>query len=213
MRKKRPGQCILTRDEIKRAIFVDYEGSMNKQPTLLGYIIDDNIKSAIIESCFYDCRGRYKAKHAFVADHKEIAKELVNRAKKENRVIISWSEHDYNQMSAVLNEHGDEVATLNEHFRNAIFSARRWFKLKYPRAIKKKNDLSPMMKITGYRVPEKYGPNLVGDALALLRKQLTEGRKYADLSDAAQKGWRTVVKHNVHDLKGMRHVLETLSRP
>lgn len=49
-----PGQTILTRDEIKLAIFVDYEGSMNKPPTLLGYMIDNEVKAAIVEPCFYN---------------------------------------------------------------------------------------------------------------------------------------------------------------
>lgn len=211
MHKKRPGQSILSRNDIKRAIFLDYEGSKNKPPTLLGYMIDNDIRAAIVESCFNDCRGRYKAKHALVADHVLIVKELINLAENEDRVIISWSEHDYTQMMEILRRHRDEAAVLKKRFRNAIFSARQWFKKKYPRVFKKRNDLAFMMEITGYLVPEKYGTNLVGNALRLLREQLTEGRKYADLTGAAVNGWRVVVKHNSHDLRGMRHVLETLS--
>jgi hypothetical protein len=72
----RPGQSILTGDEINRALFVDYEGSKNRPPTLLGYMIDNKIGAAIVEPSFYDCRERYKAKHAVIADHTTIAKEL-----------------------------------------------------------------------------------------------------------------------------------------
>jgi hypothetical protein len=212
LRKKRPGQSILTRDDIKRAIFVDYEGSKNNAPTLLGYMIDDEVSAAIVERCFYDCRERYKAKHAVSADHLTIVKELIHRAKNENRVIISWSEHDYNQMITILGQNPHEVLLLKKQFRNAIFSARQWVKKRYPKVTIKRNDLASMMKITGHRVPDKYGPNLVGDALRLLREQLSKGRKYADLTSAAVNGWRAVVKHNVHDLKGMQHVLETLSQ-
>ena len=77
----------------------------------------------------------------------------------------------------------------------------------YPNVIRERNDLASMVEITGYRVPENYGTNLVGAALRLLRKQLTDGRKYADLSPAAIRAWRSIVKHNGHDLKGMQHVL------
>jgi hypothetical protein len=49
MRTKRRGQSILTRDDIKRAIFVDYEGSKNKPPTLIGYMIDGEIQAAICQ--------------------------------------------------------------------------------------------------------------------------------------------------------------------
>ena len=102
MRKKRAGQSILTRDDIKRAIFVDYEGSKNHPPTLLGCMIDGEVSAAIVEPCFYDCRERYKAKHAVSADHPIIVKELIHCVEKEDRVIISSSEHDYNQMITAL---------------------------------------------------------------------------------------------------------------
>jgi hypothetical protein len=82
LRKKRPGQSILTRDDIKREIFIDYEGSKNSPPTLLGYMIDDDVNAAIVEPCFYDCRERYKAKHAVSANHLTIVKELIHRAEK-----------------------------------------------------------------------------------------------------------------------------------
>ncbi len=124
MRKKRPGQSILTRHDIKRAIFVDYEGSKNNPPTLLGYMIDGDVNAAIVEPCFYDCRERYKAKHAVSADHLTIVKELIHRAEKEDRVIISWREHDYNQVITALGEHRNDVLLLKKQFRNAIFSAR-----------------------------------------------------------------------------------------
>jgi hypothetical protein len=46
---RRPGQLLLNAVEIERTIFVDYEGSKNKPPTLLGYMIDSEIGGAIIE--------------------------------------------------------------------------------------------------------------------------------------------------------------------
>jgi hypothetical protein len=115
-------------------------------------------------------------------------------------------------MITALGEHRNEIFLLKKRFRNAIFSARQWVKKEYPWVTIKRNDLASMMKITGHRVPDQYGPNLVGNALRLLREQLSQGRTYADLTSAAVNGWRTVVKHNVHDLKGMQYVLETLSQ-
>ena len=200
----------MARDEIKRAIFIDYEGSKDKPPTLLGYMVDGAVKAAIVEPCFSDCAGRYRAKHAVAADHGKIVRQLSDLSEKEDRVIISWSEHDYNKMMEVLRADAPAATILRKRFRNAIYSARRWIEIQYPQTSLKRNDLASMMQVTGYCVPEKYGTNLVKDALRLLRKQLTEARKYADLTDAAVKGWRTVAKHNVHDLKGMRQALENL---
>jgi hypothetical protein len=68
-----PGQTILTGDEICRAIFIDYEGSKMKPPTLLGYMIDDEIGAGIVERCFNDCGHRWAAKHAVPTDRLRLA--------------------------------------------------------------------------------------------------------------------------------------------
>jgi hypothetical protein len=103
-----PRQLILTADEIRRAIFVDYEGSKDKPPTLIGYMIDNEIRAAIIERCFDNCKKWWKAKHAVPADHKEIVMRLLHRSSRENRVLVSWSEHDYKLMCAVLGTDPEE---------------------------------------------------------------------------------------------------------
>jgi hypothetical protein len=205
----RPGQTLLTTHELRRAIYVDYEGSRGRAPTLLGYLIDDELNAAIIEPCFHECDRRYRAKHAVKADHLETVVALIERAERENRTIISWSEFDYKHMITVLDDNSAMKHTLTEHFRNAIFTSRRHLREAYPDRVIR-NDLASMMRETNYAVPKKYGAGLVGEALRLLRDQLMEGRRYPKLTGAAREGWVTVVKHNVHDLKGMRHVLKTV---
>jgi hypothetical protein len=147
--------------------------------------------------------------------------KLIHRARMEDRVIISWSEHDYKFICDALSTQpharitrrdSTEVTTIKRRFRNAIFSARRWFKQRYPSVEKRSNALAFMMQITGYRVPAKHGPKVIGKALREIREQLANGCEYSALSDAARRGWRTIVKHNAHDLKGMQHVLVELSR-
>ena len=127
-KSRRPGQAILTEEAIDRAIFVDYEGSMHRPPTLLGYLIDNQIGAAIVEPRFHHCRTRHGAKHAVNADHLEIVLKLIRRAKDEGRVIISWSEHDYNHMIKIMTGHETDIARLKQHYRNAIFTSRQWLK-------------------------------------------------------------------------------------
>jgi hypothetical protein len=77
--------------------------------------------------------------------------------------------------------------------------------------VEAENNLAYMMKLTGYVVPTKYGTKVVGNALAQLREQFKAGVDYRDLNQSTKECWRRIVKHNVHDLKGMKHVLMTLS--
>ena len=205
-----PGQIILARDKISRAVFIDYEGSKTQPPTLLGYMIDDEIGAGIVERCFNDCRHRWGAKHAVPTDHLRLVRKLIHQAENEHRVIISWSQHDYKIMVDVLRPHKRDLSTLERLFRNAIFTAKKQFKNIFPKAEGQQNDLAFMMENTGYRVPEKYGKGVVGTSISQLRKQLASGLGYADLGPEGRRLWRTIIKHNVHDLKGMKHVLNTL---
>jgi hypothetical protein len=71
----------------------------------------------------------------------------------------------------------EEAKVLKAKFRNAIFSARRRAKRAFP-SVKTRNDLAYMMALTGYRVPEQYGINVVGKTLTQLREHLNAGCAY-----------------------------------
>ena len=114
-------------------------------------------------------------------------------------------------MSNILHDHNRELSTLERQFRNAIFTAKKRFKNVFPKASEQQNDLAFMMEKTGYRVPEKYCKGVVGSSISQLRERFASGLRYADLGPDGRKLWRSIVKHNVHDLKGMSHVLKALS--
>ena len=104
----------------------------------------------------------------------------------------------------------DDIQRLLQVYRNAIRTARSWYRLKHGR-LPGSATLDYFESLTGYAVPERFGLGLVGDALRLIRSQLKEGRDYSALSDKARDGWVKIVKHNRHDLIGMAHVLSFIT--
>jgi len=206
---KRVGQGIVTPDELKRAIFLDYEKSMKHPPTLLGTLCADRYYAGIVEPLFATCANRYRAKNTEARDHLSLAKELLTRAEDEDRVLIAWSEHDYREMRPVLEGSPKLAAVLDERYRNALHTAKRLWRRAYSEK-PESGALAFFAQQSGYAIPEKYGTNLVGDGLRLIRGQLEHGRIYPELTDAATKAWVTIVKHNRHDLLSMRHVLKWL---
>lgn len=206
---KRPGQQILRPEDVKRAIFVDYEKSMTDvhPTTLFGMMVERSLTAAIVDPLFAkQCGGRFKAKHALAGDHVQTLLALIGKAEIEDRVIVSWSEHDYHLMRAALTAHAKAQTILRRRFRNGIFTSRKWHRKEFP-DIQPRNDLATVAKLCGYKIPRKYGTGLVGPALALIRNQLTQGRGYAELTVKARKGWQTVVRHNAHDLRAMAFIL------
>jgi hypothetical protein len=95
-------------------------------------------------------------------------------------------------------------------YRNAIRTARPWYRQKYG-PLPEKASLDFFEDLLGFHVPERFGLGLVGNSLRLIRDQIKEGRGYAELTNAARDGWTTVVRHNKLDLEGMAYVLQKIS--
>ena len=199
----------LTAQEAKSAIYIDYEGNMKLPPTLLGWYVDSEYKASIVEPLFETCKNRYKAKGIHVEDHAQLALKLIQNAEDEGRLIVSWSEHDYLLMCKVLTPSGAERLKLV--YRNAIRTAKPWYKQKYG-PLPEKASLDFFEDLLGFHVPERFGLGLVGKSLILIRGQIAEGLGYAKLTNAARDGWTTVVRHNKLDLEGMAFVLKEMAK-
>ncbi len=199
----------LTAEEVKKAIYIDYEGNIKLPPTLLGWYVDGKYMASILEPLFETCENRYKAKGVYVEDHKQLALRLIQQAEDEGRLIVSWSEHDYLLMCKVLSPRDAERLKLV--YRNAIRTARPWYRQKYG-PLPEKASLNFFEDLLGFYVPDRFGLGLVGESLRLIRVQIEEGRSCADFSKAAKNGWTSVVRHNKLDLEGLMFVLNEMKK-
>ena len=199
----------LTAEEVKKAIYIDYEGNIKLPPTLLGWYVDGEYMASILEPLFETCENRYKAKGIYAEDHTQLALRLIQQAEDEGRLIVSWSEHDYLLMCKVLMP--SDAERLKLFYKNAIRTARPWYRKKYG-PLPEKASLNFFEDLLGFYVPDRFGLGLVGEALRLIRGQIEEGRSYADFSKAAKNGWTSVVRHNKLDLEGMAFVLKELTK-
>lgn len=199
----------LRAEEVKKAIYIDYEGNIKLPPTLLGWYVDGHYMASILEPLFETCENRYKAKGVYVEDHTQLALRLIQQAEDERRLIVSWSEHDYLLMCKVLMP--SDAERLKLVYRNAIQTARPWYRQKYG-PLPEKASLNFFEDLLGFYVPDRFGLGLVGESLRLIRGQIEEGRSYADFSKAAKNGWTSVVRHNKLDLEGMTFVLQEMNK-
>lgn len=212
-KKRRPRPPKLNRQELERAILLDYEGNSpvrggqdQPPPTLLGYLVDGELAAGIVEPLFArHCSGRYRATHAVAAGHAELVTGLLERAERESRVIVSWSQHDLKVMIRAAPELEARLAAVH---RNAIKSVRKHFQQRGFVLRRGKATLYGVCELLGIQVVDRFGLGLVGEGLRLIRSQLEEGRDYRNLTPRARKAWQVIVKHNRQDLLTMREVLE-----
>lgn len=191
--------------EAQRAFYVDYEGSKGRAPTLLGYLVGDELSAGIVEPLFAPCHAHYRAAHAERADHVSLLAALIDRAEREDRLIVSWSEHDLRVMREALAGDTELEAVLTRRHRDGRLTARRWRSITHA-GVEGPNSLDLYRALLKLKLPERFGHGVVGRALGTLRAQLAGGRGYDTLSDGAREGWRVVVAHNKYDLLHTRQV-------
>jgi hypothetical protein len=214
-----PHRRTLSLPEARRAIYIDFEGNIDKAPTLLGVLwrtdsheqhsrAGDQFQQAIIEPIFHDCAGRMGARRCIKSDLLDEIVQLATRCVDEKRLLVSWSMHDLRVMLKALDASSRYATILSSLHRNGIVTARRRLR-EHPNADKPdSNTLSEYMGMSGYPVPARFGPGFVGDNLRALRNRLhaVNGR-YAALSPAMRQRWRQVAGHNKHDCFGLRYVM------
>jgi hypothetical protein len=215
-KKRRPRAPKLTPEELARAIFVDYEGNApmpgsqdHPQPTLLGYLVDDELAAGIVEPLFArHCSKRYRASHAVAADHVELVTQLLERAERESRVIVSWSQHD---LKAMVRAVPKLEARLTAVHRNAIKPVRKDLRERGMAPTSGTTTLYSVCELLDIPVVDRFGVGLVGGGLRLIRSQLEQGRDYGHLTPRARQAWQVIVKHNKQDLLTMREVLRQVT--
>jgi len=206
------GRSVLTPAEAKRALYVDFEGNEDRDPTLLGVLAEkEGPEFWIVEEAFAGCADKQKAR-AFPASLSDLAVELVERAEREDRFIVSWSEHDYHMIHGALP--GDRHrARLDRVYRNAIFTAVRWREARRPELDPADNALETYARILAWPMPDEVGRGTVGPALTRIRTRLQERNgRWMELTKGMRRAWRDVIKHNRHDLQRMQAVVERSAR-
>jgi hypothetical protein len=206
-------------EEAKRAIYLDFEGSMGWPPTLCGLAYTDReqadgeapIRQVILERTFDSCSRRRGARHVVAMEPQGFLAYLLDLVTKEHRLLVSWSEHDLKKLMGMCEGIGalHESVQLQQAHRNARKLAVRWlWKTRTTRFGRGNNQLVRYLPLFGLAVPERFGTDIVGVALRDLRSRLSRpGGSYATLSSRRHELWRQVVRHNQFDCNYMRQMV------
>ena len=118
----------LTREILEYAVIIDFEGLMDEDPSMAGILYD----GYFTQVCFNP-----KLEKAAIAKNLQFTNlhsyldELLTECIEDQRLIIGYSQREYDVMCDVLPERIEEI---NSVYLNAI--ATKWFKNRYPLALK-----------------------------------------------------------------------------
>jgi hypothetical protein len=211
----------LSLDDSKRAVYLDFEGSKNRAPTLCGLLYEGDetsdgnalLRQVILERAFDTCARRRRTAHVVGMATEEFLMYVVALARDEKRLIVSWSEHDLRKLREMCESLGArmEAALLARVHRNARLLAVRWMqRTHHTRLGRGNNSLANYLPYFGLSVPKQFGAGMVGEALRDLRARFNRGDTYGGLSARRRKLWRQVVRHNEFDCVVMREMVLTM---
>jgi hypothetical protein len=188
--------------EARRALYIDFEGEMDKPPVLLGVLrrpgrgAEPNVHQVVVDSVF----GPAGPGARVLRDAVQV---VVARAERGDRRIVSWSEHDLDVVRGLRDDDPEMVARFERRYVNALGVARRWAKVLHPDDKPADGKLTAYLALIDYKVPPGAGPGRVGKTIRALRPTLQGGRS---LTPRQRQRWAELLEHNRHDCAGMRAV-------
>ena len=185
--------------EAKRAIYLDFEGTVKDPPSLMGLLYHDQHDQAVFtqyitESDLYSAGD---AKQQCINLPLEKVLEIVARlCHDEQRICMAWSSRE----ACVIREHCKSEtlrAYLLEHLCDVKVWARKWKYKHFPEIqfpyIKGqgRHRLAEYLKLIGYQVPQGHGPGNTGQRIRYVRNQLLRTKRDYKVTTAVSKSkWR-----------------------
>ena len=206
----------ITPKDVKKAIYIDFEGNVDEPPTFLGALYVDSTTNRDVFIQYVHDETFYPAGEAkedcINASIEETFTSLTKIASGEDRLFFAWSTREKKAVEEFLRSRRLRKLVL-ERIIDSKNIARRW-KNRFHRDVEfpyvtgqGRNRLSEYMKLVGYSVPPTAGPGNTGKRLRDIRTQLTsKAGDYQKLTGVAKRKWTNLLSHNRHDCLAMRAV-------
>lgn len=225
---RNPYKQLLTPDEARRAIYIDFEGRKNEPPVLLGSLYFEGRRTPdperlvfrhdIVDPTLAPLADAVEITglHLYRCEARSVAtaiRDLVRRANNQKRPIVAWSQHEITRIQeADLSD--DLEAVVQRWFRNGKETATKWRTTRHPDwqlerdAAGRVDRLTHYLDRIGYHVPPDHRGGRVGETIKSLRTSLERGKDWEDLRETQRDRWAALLMHNYHDCNGMRTVVQ-----
>ena len=221
----------LTKREFMNAIFIDFEGAKtgtNTEPdysdlncrkfvgmmwmtncvNLHQFILEPSLK--LCATIYDDAAKNLCEKHRvrWFSTRENAERSFTDEIlKRKNRLIVSWSSHDWKIMDRMMKDGDftkDEYSEIEGRWVDGKHIAKVWNREKLSGKVKSPHRLKDYCDLTGYEMPD--GKN-ISTKMSYLSKVLENKRHFDDLTESQIEKWKHICEYNFYDLEGMRAVL------
>jgi hypothetical protein len=218
-RNKNLQQAILKSEDLRGAVWIDFEGNKNRPPTLLGILEEPTeYRVAILEPAFKDAES-YRVRFGAVAfeDLTVVAETLVEHCEEKESFVLSWSRREILAFEGA-NLPPRTLSALQKVYRNGLPTAKLWLRRVFGEDLPAPSDpweakyqLIKFMEIMAFEVPRSFGPGHTGRRLSEIRSMLDRRADFDSLTPTKKGFWTKTVGHNWYDCHGLRYVVRRAS--
>ena len=223
----------ITMDQASREFYLDFEGKKDQPPMMCGVMVEGDFSQVVFDQAFEPAvrhAHQEQGRPIQMADRDAFLTSLVERAIREDRHLIAFSNHELEVLKEI--EGIDEGVV--DGYINARPIIRRWRNRVHPRAGKKameyrkwcrKNKdtskkarkdyhnkvgfrLIDYLKLIGIKVSTAHAPGKQTARMAAILSGLkrTSG-EYSGLTPTQKGKWTKLLNHNKLDVEGLRSLM------
>jgi len=186
--------AFITEKEAREAIYIDFEGFVDKSPTLVGVLIEGEFEQTVFDPRLSPAA---EAKGLEMVALPDFVAEMVGLSLKKNRCIVAYSQHEKN---LILQYSG---IGLEDRYRDARKIAVRWKKWLYPKRKTEGNGLKDFLKFIDYPRGDYLGERKTTSRLSAVIGMLERRVNYNELTSVVKAKWTKLLQHNKIDCTGM----------
>lgn len=209
-------------DRARRALYIDFEGTMTEPASFLGIACEGVWEAVIVEQALWSAatHGVRCGSVRFGQIH-DVLTELRQKSEVEHRSVVAWSTRELEEIQAVLPQTGSEAKWWQTNLINALPIAKRWARL-HSIQIREipsshggrpnRHSLAGFMEAVGFEVPSTFGPGNSAQRIRHVRNQLAKRGSFESLTRTSKGKWSRGLQHNRYDCLGLAAVMEAVAQ-
>jgi hypothetical protein len=190
-------------------VYIDFEGRKDKTPVLFGELWRDGDGEEFVQSVLDEQleTTRVARKHLKVDPIDVVVRRLLERATREDRSIVAWSNHEREIIRTFAGLTDREVAELDRRYVNAIKPAKQWRLALAPRwrpdgeALKEyfaAAEFQPTLSKRVTREPARW--------IEHTQDRVAATGSYRKVGATVKRDWQNLLTYNEDDCRGLCHV-------
>jgi hypothetical protein len=189
---------VISREEARRAIYVDFEGFKDKSPCIIGILVEGVLEQVVLDRRLFAAAVASRCRQASI---EAVAGEFMTRCRSEGRRLVGYSQHERRMFW--------QYAGIDfvEEYRDARMIANRWWNKCRKGVVRVDNTLKSYLEAIGYPMPASLGTGNTTARLQAVIEMLGRRLRYPDLTPCVQAKWRDLLAYNRHDCRGMKKLI------